>query len=63
MYPGAQDKIRPNGSAFLLLCLEPLHRARLGHGLNRLWLAALRGGFRLLVVWPARSCRARPGPR
>jgi hypothetical protein len=31
-------------SAFLLLRLEPLHRARLGHELNRLWLAALRGG-------------------
>src|ERR1700746_3849947 len=27
-----------------LLRLEPLHRARLGQGLSRLWLAALRGG-------------------
>ena len=26
-------------------CLEPLHRAGLEYGLNRLWLAALRGGF------------------
>ena len=34
-----------HGSAFLLLRLEPLHRAGLGHGLNRLWLAALRGGL------------------
>ena len=39
-----------NGSAFLLLRFEPLHRARLGHGLSRLWLAGLRGGFRLLAV-------------
>jgi len=29
----------------LLLRREPLHRAGLGYGLNRLWLAALRGGF------------------
>ena len=45
--------IPPDGSAFLLLRLaprEPLHRARLGHVLSRLWLAALRGGFRLLAV-------------
>src|ERR1700752_4136961 len=34
-----------HGSALLLLRLGPLHRAGLGHGLNRLWLAALRGGF------------------
>jgi len=34
-----------HGSGFLLLLLEPLHRAGLGHGLNRRWLAALRGGF------------------
>ena len=37
-----------HGSAFLLLRvqpLEPLHRAGLGHGLNRLWLAVLRGGL------------------
>jgi len=39
-----------HGSAFLLLRLEPLHRAGLGHGLNRLWLAALRGGLCLLLV-------------
>ena len=39
-----------NGSAFLLLRFEPLHRARLGHGLSGLWLAGLRGGFRLLAV-------------
>jgi hypothetical protein len=31
----------PDGSALLLLRLEPLHRAGLGHGL---WLAALRSG-------------------
>src|SRR6516164_9858599 len=30
--------------------LSHSYRARLGHGLSRLWLAALRGGFRLLVV-------------
>ena len=36
------------GSARFLLLGEPFHRARLGHGLSRLWLAALRGGFRLL---------------
>ena len=44
---------RRHGSAFLLLRLdplEPLHRAGLGHGLNRLWLAALRGGRRLLFA-------------
>ena len=34
-----------HGSALLLLLLEPLHRAGLGHGLNRRWLAALRGGL------------------
>jgi len=42
-----------HGSAFLLLRvepLEPLHRAGLGHVLNRLWLAALRGGRCLLFV-------------
>src|SRR6516225_3846066 len=39
-----------HGSALLLLRLGPLHRAGLGHGLNRLWLTELRGGFRLLVV-------------
>jgi hypothetical protein len=41
---------RPHGSAFLLLRLEPLHRARLGHELNRLWLVALRGGLCFLAV-------------
>ena len=30
--------------SLFLLHFEPLHRAGLGHGLNRLWLAALRGG-------------------
>ena len=35
----------PSWFSFLLLRLEPLHRARLGHGLSGLWLAALRGGF------------------
>src|SRR5260370_15943355 len=39
-----------HGSALLLLLLEPLHRAGLGHGLNRLWLAALRCGFCLPAV-------------
>ena len=39
-----------HGSAFLLLRLEPLHRAGLGHVLNRLWLAALCGGRCLLFV-------------
>jgi hypothetical protein len=39
-----------HGSAFLLLRLGPLHRAGLGHGLNRLWLAALRGGGGFLAV-------------
>jgi hypothetical protein len=39
-----------HGSAFFLLRREPLHRARLRHGLSRLWLAALRGGFGLLAV-------------
>jgi len=37
-------------SAFLLQRLEPLRRAGLGHVLNRLWLAALRGGRCLLFV-------------
>src|SRR5215469_12133319 len=35
----------------LLLHLGPLQRAGLGHGLNRLWLAALRGGGFLAVVF------------
>ena len=35
---------------FLILLLEPLRRAGLGHGLNRRWLAALRGGLCLLAV-------------
>src|SRR6516162_4859593 len=42
-----------HGSALLVLRrqpLEPLRRAGLGHGLSRLWLAALLGGFRLLTV-------------
>jgi len=39
-----------SGSALLFPRLEPLRRAGLGHGLSRLWLAGLRGGFRLLVV-------------
>jgi hypothetical protein len=39
-----------HGSAFLLLRIEPLHRAGLGHGLSRLWRAALRGGFVVLAV-------------
>ena len=42
-----------HGSASLVLRrqpLEPLRRAGLGHGLSRLWLAALLGGFRLLTV-------------
>ena len=34
-----------HGLAFLLLRLEPLHRTGLGHGLYRLWLAALGVGF------------------
>ena len=39
-----------HGSASVLLRLEPLHRAGLGHGLSRLCLAGPRGGFRLLTV-------------
>src|SRR5215472_10786871 len=42
-----------HGSAFLLLRLdplEPLHRTGLGHGLNRLWLVARRGGLVLRAV-------------
>src|SRR6516162_4179690 len=39
-----------SGSALLFLRLEPLRRAGLGYGLSRLWLAALRGGFRHLAV-------------
>src|SRR6516162_6703327 len=39
-----------HGSALVLLRLEPLHRAGLGHGLSRLCVAGLRGGFRLLTV-------------
>ena len=39
-----------NGSARFLLLSLPFHRARLGHGLSRLWLAGLRGGFRRLAV-------------
>ena len=39
-----------HGSAFLLLRLEPLHRAGLEHGMSRLWRAALRGGFVVLTV-------------
>src|SRR6516164_9203134 len=39
-----------HGSAFLLLRVEPLHRAGLGHGLSRLRRAALRGGFVVLAV-------------
>src|SRR6516164_7029269 len=39
-----------SGSAMLFPRLEPLRRAGLGHGLSRLWLAALRGGFRHLAV-------------
>src|SRR5215813_1472060 len=46
---GALKTIPHDGSA-LLLRLGPLHRAGLGHGLNRLWRAALRGGCRLLAV-------------
>jgi|SRR6516165_4505335 len=34
-----------HGSGFFLLRLEPLHRTGLGHGLYRLWLAALGVGF------------------
>jgi len=33
-----------HGSAFLLLRLEPLHRAGLERGMSRLWRAARRGG-------------------
>ena len=44
-YRRGSQTIPPDGSAFLLLRLEPLHRARLGHGLSRLWLAGLRGGL------------------
>src|SRR6516162_10499521 len=61
-YRRGSETIPPDGSALVLLRLEPLHRARLGHGLSGLWLAALRGGFRLMAV-AARSCRARRGPR
>jgi len=39
-----------SGSALLYPRLEPLRRAGLGYGLSRLWLAALRGGFRHLAV-------------
>src|SRR6516162_1244061 len=49
-YRRGSETIPPDGSALVLLRLEPLHRARLGHGLSRLWLAGLRGGFRLLAV-------------
>ena len=37
-------------SVLVILRLEPLHRARLGHGLSRLWLGALLGGFCALAV-------------
>ena len=38
-YLGAREPC----SAFLVQRPEPLYRAGLGHGLNRLWLAPLRG--------------------
>jgi hypothetical protein len=34
-----------HGSAFLLLRLEPLHRAGLGHGLSRLWFDRAAAGY------------------
>ena len=49
-YRRGSQTIPPDGSAFLLLRLEPLHRARLGHGLSRLWLAALRACFAVPVI-------------
>src|SRR6516225_8564862 len=49
-YRRGSETIPPDGSALVLLRLEPLRRARLGHGLSRLWVAGLRGGFRLLAV-------------
>jgi hypothetical protein len=46
----------PSWFSFLLLRLEPLHRAGLRHALSRLWLVGLRGGFRLLVVQLKYTC-------
>ena len=44
-----------SGSARFLVLGEILHRAGLGHGLSRLWLAALRGGFAVLAPQPILS--------
>jgi len=35
---------------FFFCASDHSHRAGLGHGLSRLWLAALRGGFDVLAV-------------
>ena len=56
-YRRGSETIPPDGSALVLLRLEPLHRARLGYGLSRLWLAALRGGFGCLFSEPRKVLR------